>query len=55
MTTYSSRSIPTSSYTSRQGISFIMTQALDFLMTENNDYLITDESIFNTYSSRPLI
>lgn len=51
-TNYSSRTIPTTSYSTRTWISFIMTELLDFLMTEDNDYLITDESIYNSYSTR---
>ena len=51
-TSYSSRIIPTTNYSSRTWISFIMTELLDFLMTEDNDYIITDDSIYSTYAWR---
>jgi hypothetical protein len=51
-TTYSTRTVPTTSYSERPWIGFIMTEALDFLMTEDDDYLITDESIYSSYSVR---
>jgi hypothetical protein len=54
-TSYNTRNIPTTSYTDRPWISFIMTEALDFLMTEDDNYLITDESVFNEYWERTII
>lgn len=53
-TSYTQRTIPSTSYSDRPWIGFIMTEAFDFLCTEDDDYLITDESIYNDYWTRTI-
>ena len=54
-TSYNTRPVVNTTYSTRPWIGFIMTEVLDFLMTEDDKYLITDESIYTSYSVRPII
>jgi len=53
-TSYSTRAIPTSSYSARLEVWFIITQALDFLMTQDWNYLVTQDSIVSNYTTRTI-
>lgn len=53
-TNYSSRTVPTTNYNTRQWVDFIMTQLLDFLCTEDWVPLVMESSLITRYTWRTI-
>ena len=51
-TSYSTRTPPTTSYTGRPWVNFLMTQDLDFLMTQDWNYIVLQDSLVSNYTWR---